>query len=309
VRSPISSAIRKTVSVYVFAVAVAGILAGCGAGPSDPTKGSRVVRVVAAENVWGDVVAQIGGRHASVSSIISDPRADPHLYASNPRDAARLAQANLVVVNGLGYDDFARKLLAAASSSKRRVLTIADVVRPSGGDRNPHLWYDSPRLPAVARAIADALAAQDPRDAGYFRSNAARFVRSLGPLDATLATIRRRHPRAPVAYTERVPGYLLEAAGLTVKSPPAFASAIESGSEPGPGDTQRMDDLVSGHRVDALLYNSQAVTPVTKRLRALAVRSGVPVVAVTETLPRDEPSFQSWQRHQAQALLKALGGR
>jgi zinc/manganese transport system substrate-binding protein len=298
----------KTVSGFVLAVAAAGAVAGCGAQPADPTKGARVVRVVAAENVWGDVIAQIGGRHASVTSILTDPSADPHLFTANPRDAARLAKANLVVTNGLGYDDFAHKLLSASSSAKRRVLTVADVVDPPGKDPNPHLWYDVPRLPDVARAFADALAAQDPRDARYFRANAASFVESLQPLLRTVATIEGRHPGAPVAYTERVPGYLLDAAGLTVRTPSGFARAVESGSEPGPGDTQRMNDLVSGHRIDVLLYNSQAVTPVTKRLRALAARSGVPVVPMTETLPPAEASFQSWQLHQSQALLKALGG-
>jgi len=292
----------KTVSGLILA---ALLLAGCGASPADPTKGARVVHVVAAENVWGDVIAQIGGRHASVTSILTDPSADPHLFASNPRDAARLAQANLVVVNGLGYDDFARKLLNASPSSKRPVLTIASVVDPPGPDANPHLWYDVPRLAAVARAFADALAAQDPRDARLFRANAARFVASLAPLRRTVASIADRHRGAPVAYTERVAGYLLDAAGLSVRTPSGFARAIESGSEPGPGDTQRMNDLLSGRRVDALLYNSQAVTPVTKRVRALAARSGVPVIPVTETLPPGQ-SFQSWQLRQAQALLNAL---
>jgi zinc/manganese transport system substrate-binding protein len=294
----------KTVSGLVVLV----LLAGCGARPADPTKGARVVHVVAAENFWGSVVSQVGGRHASVASIITDPSSDPHLYASNPRDAARLAQANLVVTNGLGYDDFARKLLAAAPNAKRRVLSVADIVKPGGHDPNPHLWYDTPRLPAVTRAIADALATEDARDAAYFRANAARFVRGLDPLNATLAAIRKRHPGAPVAYTERVPGYLLEAAGLTIKTPAGFASAIESGSEPSPADRQRLEDLLTGHRVAALLYNSQAVSAVTKRLRALAARSNVPVVPVTETLPPAEPNFQTWQLHLAQALLKALGG-
>jgi zinc/manganese transport system substrate-binding protein len=298
----------KTISGSVLALLAAVVASGCGASPGDPTTGARVVHVVAAENMWGDVIAQIGGRHASVASIISDPSADPHLYSSDPRDAARLARANLVVVNGLGYDDFADKLLAASPSAKRHKLTIADIVSPGGHDANPHLWYDVPRLPVVAQAIADALAGEDPHDAGYFRSNASRFVSSLQPLLHTVAAIEDRHPGAPVAYTERVPGYLLDAAGLTIKTPPGFATAIESGSEPGPGDTQRFDDLLKGRKVDALLYNSQAVTPVTKRLRALAARSGVPVVPVTETLPPAEESFQTWQLHQAQALLKALGG-
>jgi zinc/manganese transport system substrate-binding protein len=298
----------KTVSGLMLAGLLAGAAPGCGAGAGDPTKGARIVHVVAAENMWGDIARQIGGRHASVRSILSDPEADPHLYASSPRDAAHLAQANLVVVNGLGYDDFAQKLLAAAPSPKRRVLSIAAVIGQSDRDANPHLFYDVPRLPSVAHAIADALSAEDPADASYFRANASRFVESLRPLLSTVAAIARDHAGAPVAYTERVAGYLLQAARLKVKTPAGFAESIESGSEPGPADAQRMDDLLSGHRIDALLYNSQAVTPVTKRLRSLAARSGVPIVAVTETLPSGESGFQSWQLHQAQALRKALGG-
>ena len=294
----------KTVSGLVGAAACALALAACG-GPPDPTKGARIVHVAAAENVWGDIAAQIGGPHAKVTSIISDPNADPHLFSADPRAAARLSQANLAIVNGLGYDDFARKLLDAAPSSRRRVLTIADVVRAPGRDPNPHLWYDARALPAVARAIAGALAAQDPRDRALFRAGAARFVASLRPLRDAIAAIRARHRGEPVVYTERVAGYLVEAAGLTVRTPSGYARAIEQGSEPGPGDVQRMDDLLSGRKVRALIYNSQATSLATQRLRALAARSGVAVVPVTETLPRGE-SFQSWQARQAGALLKAL---
>jgi zinc/manganese transport system substrate-binding protein len=295
----------KTVSGFVCGLLLAGVIAGCGAAPPDPTKGARVVNVVASVNMWGDVVRQIGGRHASVTSIIASPSDDPHLYASSPRDAARLARANLVVLNGLGYDDWAHKLLDASSSSKRHELTIADALKPTGS--NPHLWYDAPRLPDAARAIADALAAQDPQDTPYFRANASRFVASLQPLLGTIATIENRHPGAPVAYTERVPEYLLDAAGLTIATPRAYAQAVEDGSEPNPGDVQRMNDLISKRNVDALLYNAQAVTPATKRLRALAMSSGVPVVPVTETLPSGL-TFQRWQTDQARALLAALGG-
>jgi zinc/manganese transport system substrate-binding protein len=295
----------KTVSGFVCGLLLAGVIAGCGTAPADPTKGARVVNVVASLNMWGDIARQIGGRHASVTSIIAAPSDDPHLYASSPRDAARLARANLVVLNGLGYDDWAHKLLDASSSSRRHELTMADALTPTGS--NPHLWYDAPRLPDAARAIADALAAQDPRDKAYFRANATRFVESLQPLLHTIATIENRHPGVPVAYTERVPEYLLEAAGLTIATPRAYAQAIEDGSEPNPGDTQRMNDLISKRDVDALLYNAQAVTPVTKRLRALATSSGVPVVPVTETLPPGQ-TFQRWQTDQASALLAALGG-
>jgi zinc/manganese transport system substrate-binding protein len=295
----------KTVSGFVCGSLLAGVIAGCGAAPADPTTGARVVDVVASVNMWGDIARQVGGRHASVTSIISNPSDDPHLYASSPRDAARLARANLVVLNGLGYDDWARKLLGASSSKRRHELTIADVLKPTGS--NPHLWYDAPRLPDAARAIADALAGEDPKDAGYFHANVSHFVASLEPLLRTLASIESRHPGAPVAYTERVPEYLLDAAGLKVQTPTAFAQAIEDGSEPSPADTQRMNDLIAKRDVDALLYNAQAVTPVTKRLRTLAARSNVPVVPVTETLPPGR-TFQQWQTQQAKALLAALGG-
>jgi zinc/manganese transport system substrate-binding protein len=306
----------KTVSGFVWSVLLkatavvmcAGLLAACGSDPPDPRAGARVVHVIAAENTWGDIAAQVGGRHAAVASIIGDPSADPHLYSSNPRDAGRLAQANLVIVNGLGYDAFASKLLAAAGSDRRRVLTLAGVMRADSG-ANPHLWYDVPRVPLAARAIASAMAGQDPRDRSYFEANAARFARSLLPVMTTLHDIRARHGGAPVAYTERVAGYLLQAAGLSIRTPPGFARAIESGSEPGPADTQRLEDLIAHRRIRALLYNAQAASPITKRLRSLALRSRVPVVAVTESLPRGERSYQSWQLHQARALRKALDGR
>jgi zinc/manganese transport system substrate-binding protein len=293
----------KTVSGFVAGALCAVLLAACG-GPTDPTKGARVVNVVAAEDVWADVAAQIGGAHAHVSSLINDPNADPHLFSADALSAGRVARANLAIVNGLGYDDFADKLLAAAPSDRRRVLTIAAVLGASG---NPHLWYDAPALPRVARAIAGALAAADPRDAWLFRASAARFVRSLRPLDAAVGAIRARHRGAPVAYTERVAGYLLAAAGLRVLTPAGYAQAIEDGSEPSPGDAQRMTDLIGKRRVKALVYNAQAATSTTQRLRALATRAGVPVVAVTETLPRGE-RFQAWQTRQARALLKALRG-
>src|SRR4029077_16519815 len=192
---------------------------------------------------------------------------------------------------------------------------------------NPHFWYDLPQIPAVAGAIESALAGADPGDraafaAGRQRVVAApppggrgalaagkqRFVSSLAPLDRVVTSIRKRYPGAPVAYTERVPAYLLEAADLNVVSPPGFAQAIEDGDEPSALDTQAMDDLISGRHVRVLLYNAQATSPVTDHVRDLARRSGVPVVAVTETQPRDAVSFQAWQLAQLTALLHALGG-
>jgi zinc/manganese transport system substrate-binding protein len=266
------------------------------------------VRVVAAENFWGDIVRQIGGSHVSVKSIISDPSADPHQYESDARNAADVADARVVVVNGLGYDDFMSKLLGATNHAGRVVLTVADVLHVSGADANPHLWYDIPRISEVARAIESELAAADPADKAVFATNRAAFDASLEPLLRTIDEITRKYPGAPVAYTERVPQYVLDAAGLSVKTPPGFARAIEDGNEPSPGDAQTMYDLVTQHRIRVLLYNAQATSPVTQHVQDLARRAGIPVVAVTETLPHGTASYQVWQENQLTEILRALGG-
>jgi zinc/manganese transport system substrate-binding protein len=287
-------------------VVLAGIVAAA-CGSSSKTDAS-VVRVVAAENFWGDVVHQIGGSHVSVTSIISDPSSDPHQYESDARNAADLADARVVVVNGLGYDDFMSKLLDATHHNGRVVLTVADVLHVRGEDANPHLWYDIPRVSEVARAIAVELAAADPGDRAVFEKNRAAFDASLAPLQRAIAEIKAKYPGAPVAYTERVPQYLLDAAGLTVETPSGFARAIEDGNEPSPGDAQAMYDLMTQHRVRALLYNAQATSLATRHVQDLARNAGIPVVAVTETQPKDAPSYQAWQEGQLTEILRALGG-
>jgi zinc/manganese transport system substrate-binding protein len=278
-------------------------LAACGG--SSGTSGA--LAVVAAENVYGDIVSQIGGSHVSVTSILSDPNADPHLFEPGTSNGLAVAKAALVVENGAGYDAFMTKLESAAPSSRRVVVTIADVLGVHGGDANPHLWYDVPALGRIAGAIAGGLERADPAHADAYRAGLARFRTSLAPLRREVARIRARFAGAPVAYTEPVPGYLLTAAGLRNLAPEAFARAIEDGTEPTPQALKAMYDLISQRRIHVLLYNSQAVSPITKRLRDLARSDGIPVVPVTETLPADR-TFQQWQLEQAGALEAALAG-
>jgi zinc/manganese transport system substrate-binding protein len=188
------------------------------------------------------------------------------------------------------------------------VVSVDAVLGVHGQDANPHLWYLTPRLAVVAGAISSALARADPAGAPLFAADAARFVGSLQPVLDTISTIKARYGGAPVAYTERVPGYLLDAAGLSVTSPEAFARAVEAGNDPSPQAVQQMETLLRTKAVKVLLYNSQATSPVTEHVQALARQAGVPVVGVSETIPKGEQSFQSWQLHQATALLQALGG-
>ena len=186
------------------------------------------------------------------------------------------------------------------------MATVADVLHVRGADANPHLWYDVPKVPDIARAISKALVAADPTHRAYFTHRLHRFESSLQPLQRAVARIRSRAAGAPVAYTEPVAGYLVEAAGLTVRTPEAFARAIEQGSDPSPQSVSSMEALITGHHAKVLLYNSQATSAITNRLRDLARSNGIPVVPVTETLPVGL-SFQQWQLRQIGAIARALG--
>jgi zinc/manganese transport system substrate-binding protein len=286
------------------AITLAGLgLVGC-AGATTST--SAVVHVVAAENFWGNITSQIGGRDVKVTSLITNPNADPHLFETDAADAATLAEAQVVIENGAGYDTWMSSLLGADGGSPR-VVNAASVLRITGSDPNPHLWYDIPRVPTVAAAIAGALEKAAPHDAATFRGNLATFDASLAPLNATLATIRTHFHNVPVAYTERVPGYALAAADLDVKTPPGFARAIEDGTDPGPADTLAMQKLLTDHDINVLLYNVQTVTPVTTQIRALARSHDIPVVGVSETMPAGVATYQQWQQSQLTNLLHALG--
>lgn len=269
-------------------------LAACGG-----TNASGKVQVVASTNVYGDLVRQIGGPHVSVTSILSKPNADPHLFEPGTVSGLAVAQARLVVQNGLGYDDFIVKLERAAPSSRRRVLVVADVIRHGS---NPHLWYDLPQIPKVAAAIARALGTADPPHAASYRDAARRFSTSLRPVLAALRALPRG---APVAETEPVPGYLIAAAGLRNLAPGSFTRQIEQGNEPSAAGLSAMESLLVHHEVKALLYNEQAVSPITARLAALATSEGVGVVPITETLPSGL-DYQAWQLRQIVSLRRTL---
>jgi zinc/manganese transport system substrate-binding protein len=285
----------------VIVIVVTLLLSACGSS----TGATGKLGVVAAENTYGNIASQIGGPHVSVTSILTSPTADPHLFEPGTSTGLAVADAKVVLQNGLGYDAFMTKLENAAPSKSRVVVTMADVLGIHGDDANPHLWYDLPRLDRLATAIAAAFARADPSHAVAYRQGLHRFERSLTPLRHEVATIRARFRGAPVAYTEPVPGYLLAAAGLRNFAPDSFTRLIEEGTEPSASAVAAMDSLVAKRRIRVLLYNSQAVSPITAQLRAAAQKAGIPVVGVTETLP-PQLTFQQWQLDQARALAAAL---
>jgi zinc/manganese transport system substrate-binding protein len=295
------------------------VLAGCSStssnGPSTTTAGSSAsaaastaIDVVASSNVWGDITKQIGGEHVNVTSILSDPNADPHEYEADAKTGVAISKAQLVVENGLGYDDFMDKLLAASPNANRTVLNAADVMKISGSDANPHIWYDIAKLPDVATAIADQLGKLDPIDAATFTANAKTFTDSLTSITAAIDNIKVKYPGAPVGYTERVPGYLVEASGLKLATPASFAQSIEDGNDPSVADNAAMDAALTSKAIKVLLFNGQVTSPATNAVKQLAQSSGVPVVGVTETLPPTDKDFQAWQLRQINEITTALGG-
>ncbi|BBZ26894.1 ABC transporter substrate-binding protein [Mycolicibacterium madagascariense] len=264
--------------------------------------------MVASTNVWGDIAKQIGGDHVTITSIMSDPNADPHEYEADAKTGAAVSKGQLVIENGLGYDDFMDKLLSASPNPNRKVLTAADVMQISGQDANPHIWYDIAKVPDVANAIATQLGSLDPADAATFTANAKTFNDSLAPVDAAITNIKNKYSGAPVGYTERVPGYLVDAAGLKLATPASFAQSIEDGNDPSPADNAAFDAALNTKAIKVLLYNGQVTSPATDAIKTLAQKDSVPIVGVTETLPPSDKDFQAWQLRQINEITTALGG-
>jgi zinc/manganese transport system substrate-binding protein len=294
---------RRIAAIAVLIILIAGIT---GIVLSNRSKTSKSgLQVVAAENFWGDIAAQLGGQYVHVTSIITNPNADPHLYESDAQDAADVSSAKIVIVNGMGYDDFMNKLLGSSKNSNRQVITAQRIYGFATGG-NPHLWYDIPRVPAVAQAITNTYIAKDPAHEANYRHNLTVFDQSLQPLLKSIDHIKQQHASTPVAYTEPVPGYMLDTAGLSVKTPEGFALSIEDGTDPSPADTEAMDSLMTNKDVKVLLYNTQTISPVTQNVENLAKKAGIPVIGVSETMPANDSTYQEWQAGQIKELEQAL---
>ncbi|MDE8344572.1 MAG: zinc ABC transporter substrate-binding protein [Acidocella sp.] len=274
--------------------------------PAAAAAAAAPVKAVGVETQYADVIAQIGGRYVTVSAIISDPNTDPHEFELNPKIAARLAGAQLVVENGLGYDDWAGRMLDAAPDAQRRVINVQRLLGLPDNTPNPHLWYDPLTMPRVADALAAILATMQPQHADDFRANAARFDASLGPWRAALAAIKSADPGVPVAVTEPVGDALLTAAGAEILTPFTLQAAIMNGTDPAPQDVAAQDLLLSGHKVRALVYNEQVTDPLTASFLALARANHIPVVGVYETMPAPGYDYQSWMLAETMALRAAV---
>jgi zinc/manganese transport system substrate-binding protein len=283
-------------------------VAGAAALPAlpAPAAGSGGLRVVAAENVWGSIAAQLGGDRAQVTSVISNPATDPHDYEPTAADARTLADAQLVIVNGVGYDPWASKLVDANPVGGRIVLTVGDLVGVEPGG-NPHRWYSPADVQRVIGAVTAAYTKLDPKDAGYFRRQQARLqTRGLARYKRLIATIRRRYAGVPVGASESIFAPVARALGLDLLTPSSFLDAISEGSEPTAADRATIDRQIARRRIKVWVFNSQNSTPDVARITEAARKRGIPVTTITETLSPASASFQSWQVAQLEALAAAL---
>lgn len=287
--------------------AIAGLLvSGCGSTSAAGSTSPGSVRVVAAENFWGNIAGQLAGSHATVQSIIVNPAQDPHSYEPTAGDARALATAQLAIVNGVGYDPWAPRLLAANPVPGRLVLTVGDSLGLKDGD-NPHRWYYPQDVEAVANAITADLSRLDSRYAGYFASRLTRFeTTDLAPYHRLIAQIKSRYGGTPVGASESIFVGLAPALGLRLITPDSFMKAISEGTDVSAQDVLTAERQITTHQIKVWIYNSQNATPEIQHLNSLADAHKVPISTVSETLSPATDSFEQWQVAQLERLELAL---
>jgi len=263
------------------------------------------VKIVAAENFYGDVAKQLGSANVSVSSILTNPDQDPHLFEASASTARSIADARIIIFNGADYDPWMVKLFSASPRSGREVIEVAALVDKKAGD-NPHLWYDPNAMPALAKRLTALLATVDSDHRADYQQRLNRFERTLKPLNEKIAMLRQKYAGVPVTATEPVFGYMATAIGLNMRNED-FQLAIMNNSEPSPSQIAAFEKDLRSRAVKVLLYNNQASEETTKKMQAIAKDAGVPVVGISETEPPGT-TFQDWMLSQLNALDAALGG-
>jgi zinc/manganese transport system substrate-binding protein len=287
---------------------VALLASGCStslaSGSSDPASGAIVA--VGAENEYANVIQQIGGKYVQVSAIMSNPNTDPHTFEASASVAQLVSSAQLVVQNGVGYDGFMNTIENAAPNSARKVIVVQNLLGLPDSTPNPHLWYKPSTMPAVANAVAADLAALRPAHAAFFKANAASFIGSLAAWNQAIAAFKAKYPDTPVATTEPVADYMLQAVGADNLTPWALQADIMNGTDPSAQDVATQRSLFTAHKVKVFLYNQQVTDSLTESFISLAHANGIPVVGVYETMPAPGYGYQSWMLAEVQDLQKAV---
>ncbi len=295
---------RKSSLCLVYLLILLVILSACSSSNGSTTPSSSNINVVTAENFYGDIAKQVGGSYVSVSSIISNPNVDPHEYESSVKTAIQVSQAQLVIENGGGYDDWMDKLLSGAPNQNRitvNAFTIAQVKLPE----NEHVWYSVDNAATIAQSISTNLEKLDPSHKATFEQNLQAFEQSLQPIQQKIAAIKVKYAGTPVGLTETIYLYQAVPLGLNVLTPCEFQKAMAEGNEP-PADTVvTAENQITHHQIKVLIFNEQTITPSTTKLENDARAQNIPVVPVTETMPPGK-TYQTWILEQLDALEQGL---
>jgi zinc/manganese transport system substrate-binding protein len=294
---------RYRVLAAVLPLGLALLAGGCAATDGDPP---GVIVAVGAENEYANVIQQVGAKYVQVSAIMSNPNTDPHTFEASASVAREVSAAQLVVQNGVGYDTFMNTIENAAPNSARKVIVVQDLLGLPTDTPNPHLWYKPATMPAVANAVAADLAALQPAHASYFKANAAAFIASLTAWNNAIAAFKAKYPDTPVATTEPVADYMLQAVGADNMTPWALQADIMNGTDPSAQDVAVQRALFTQHKVKVFLYNQQVTDSLTESFIALAQANGIPVVGVYETMPVPGYDYQSWMLAEVRDLQKAV---
>lgn len=281
-------------------------LANC--APNVGSVGSKagVIGAVGAENQYANVLSQIGGKYVSVSSVLDNPNTDPHTFEASPNVAEEVGKAELIVQNGVGYDGFMNSIESASPNPKRKVVVVQDVLGLADNTRDPHLWYDPTTMPAVARVLAKDLAMLEPSHRAYFQARLRTFDASLQPWFNAIAGFKAKYDGTPVAVTEPVADYLLQAMGAKIVTPFIFQADIMNGVDPAPEDITLENGFLTKHEAKVFCYNEQVVDSLTASMRQTARSAGVPVVGVYETMPTPNFDYQSWMMAEVVAIQAAV---
>jgi zinc/manganese transport system substrate-binding protein len=302
---PVRRLLGVSTGVFLALVALMLPLTGCGVTTGAAQSGGKL-QVVAGENFWGSIAGQLGGSHVSVTSVVSDPNADPHEYQTNTQTARTFAAARYVILNGAGYDAWADRLLSANPVQGRKVFTVANLLGKHEGD-NPHFWYDPDYVTRVTNQITSDYKALDPADAGYFDRQSQQFLNvALKPYHDRIATIKAQFAGQKVGATESIFVYLASALGLDLISPPEFMQAVAEGNDPPAASVAQFQQQIQQKQITVLVYNVQTSTDVTNSLKLVATQQNIPIVGVSETLQPTDATFQDWQYAQLLALQNAL---
>ena len=297
----------RRLTVLAALAGAALLAAGCSSSLAlDTAAANGTIVAVGAESQYADVIQQVGGKYVQVSAIMSNPSTDPHTFEASASVGRLVNAARLVVQNGLGYDMFMDSIEKAVPDSGRHVIVVQKLLGLPDSTPNPHLWYDPATMPKVADAIASNLAAIQPGHAAYFKANAKTFTSSLAPWINAIGTFKQHYPGTPVATTEPVADYLLQALGADNKTPWAFQADVMNGTDPSAQDVTVERSLFTNHEVKVFLYNQQVTDSLTESFIALARANHIPVVGVYETMPEPGYRYQSWMLAEVRALRAAV---